>query len=617
MSSLIRRSIAIILASFLLALTPSVFAGRIQAAPSDQADYVASYEVRQYDELWAMEDGVKLPVSVFVPVSENDELFPVLIIAHPFNFDKKAYELTIAEYASRGYVGVTYNCRGWSDAEGEIQVIDPDFDIKDLSNIITMVSEDIRFPVLEDELGPIVGVMGYSMGGNTSYLIAPRSNPRPGDPGDPRVRAVVPMHGGSDLLFTLFPNGALKWFWATAILLGCSTAGLTGALFRTAFTMLDPKLNVWERLISPIRIMSDFQPFSDVTPDLLLAYTTVIERRTEDYEATKDIVRKRSARYWCDEEMDGNVEHPITAAILMIAGWNDDLYYPNEALRVFNTMTSGPRRVVIDNAGHGGGWQPLDHIPNNEEKLWVAEQVMMWFDHYLKGIDNGADRGPAIYYYRDWEGNSYAGTDSWPPVGTRDVTYYTEGGARSRQGTLSTTITASTPPDMLVNIGFGGSISLPHLNDLTGVVGLPDLPLPEKIDLFEMPFLIYSYVSEPLICDTVIAGTPRLTLAYMSSNQFTQLTPKLYEVAPDGTQTLVSRGWYEGYDEKTWTRIETPDKQVEMAACSHLAKAGSRLKLEFSTSDMLMSWPLFGISFIYIMHDGARPTSITMPIAPN
>lgn len=136
------------------------------------------------------------------------------------------------------------------------------------------------------------------------------------------------------------------------------------------------------------------------------------------------------------------------------------------------------------------------------------------------------------------------------------------------------------------------------------------MDIPERIDLLNMPFGKYSYVSQPLESDTVIGGTPRLCLSYESSNQFTQLIPRLYEVSPDGKETLISRGWYEGHDERTWTRTGTGDHPAEMVACCHRVAAGSRLKLELRTSDMIQTWPLWGLSFINILHD----SSIIIPI---
>ena len=115
--------------------------------------------------------------------------------------------------------------------------------------------------------------------------------------------------------------------------------------------------------------------------------------------------------------------------------------------------------------------------------------------------------------------------------------------------------------------------------------------------------------------DRVIDGTPRLSLSYQSSSQFTQLNPRLYEVSPDGKRTFITRGWYEGHDKRCWTRISTADNPVEMVACCHKVKAGDRLELELRTSDMIQTWPLWGLSFINILHDSPAPSSIILPMS--
>lgn len=192
---------------FLIVLPAIATARPTKKAPPKRSTGPVVYDVKKVDERWAMQDGAQLPVSVYSPVpNKQGELFPAIVFVHPWDIDKSLYDALAAQYASRGYVGVTYTVRGWFGSDGEINCIDPDCEVKDLSNIITLALQDTRFPIVKDSVGPVVGVIGYSMGGVHSFLIAPRQNPGPGDPGDPRVRAVVPMHGGADLLCSIYPK---------------------------------------------------------------------------------------------------------------------------------------------------------------------------------------------------------------------------------------------------------------------------------------------------------------------------------------------------------------------------------------------------------------------------
>lgn len=615
-----RRSLKAVAAILvILIIFPAIASARpVTRAPARKASVTAAYDVKTVDERWSMSDGIKLPVSVYYPVQKKQgETFPVLVFVHPWDTDKSIYDALAAKYATRGYVGVTYTVRGWFAAEGSINCIDPDNELKDLSTIITLVGKDARFPVASDSIGPIVGVMGYSMGGVHAFLIAPRQNPRPGDPGDPRVRAVVPMHGGADLLTSIYPNGAVKFFWATMLLAGGYIGNFAGAMIHVLSVLTNPDMDGWQKISTVLSVIAGWQGglFNNVTPELAKIYAIATQRQEAYEDVAKMYLKKRSARWWCDEELDGKVEHPITAPMLIVAGWNDDLFVPNEGLGVFNSMITAPHRIIIDNHGHAGGMDMPMNIgqPKDPEKEWISQEVSNWFDHFLKGANNGAEAEPAVTYYRDWGPTRYATSDQWPPAGTHDVPYYLGGSTGFEQGSLSTTPSTSATPDLLVNTGFSGSISMPYFNDVTSMVGAADLPIPEKMDLIDMPYQHYTYDAAPVTSDTLIEGTPRVVLTYKSSNEFTQLIPRLYDVAPDGTKTLICRGWYEGHDKNTWTRITTAGAPIEMVACSHMVKVGERIELELRTSDMIQTWPLWGLSFINMFHDNPSPSCVIIP----
>ncbi len=620
-----RRNLRMVLASVLVicivASSSSVLGRPVNGKAQTKTAATLTYQVTKTSESWTMQDGVKLPVSVFSPVAlTTGEVFPVVIFTHGWMLDKSMFESDAIRYASRGYVGVTYTVRGWGGAEGEIGCVGPDCEMKDLSRIITLVSQDARFPVLKDSRGPVVGVTGYSLGGLTSYLIAPRLNPRPGDPGDPRVRAVVPMHGATDLLFSLVPNGAGKAFWALMLLGGSYFGNLSAVAVNLLRVLSDTSMSPFEKILTALNtLMSLTVPINHVSNEMMRVLGIFMQRRMSDMDQLKSFLDVRSTRWWCDQERDGTVEHPITVPTLMTTSWNDDLFCPNEALLAFNTMVAAPKRIIVSSGGHAGGYEmPFPGVqpqPDPEKDL-IERETAEWFDHFLKGIENGVEREPAVSYYREWDPANYGTTSGWPLAGTRDVTYYPGAGSAFREGSLATSPAADSPADTLVNFGFSGSISLPYFNDMPKMVGLNQtMDMPEKIDLVNMPFQRYSYVTKPFDSDLLIDGTPRLAFTYQCSSEFAQLIPRLYEVSPDGRQTLISRGWYEGHNEKTWTRLNSGDRPFEMMSCCQKLKAGSRLKLEIQTSDLLQSWPVWGFSFINLFHDGPNATRLILPVA--
>lgn len=603
--------------------SPGGQAGEESAAEAPQAGPNASpaaYEVEKVDEDWTMWDGITLPVTVYYPASADPgEVFPVIVLVHGWVMDKTMTGWAAEYYAARGYVCVAFTARGWFGAGGEVGCMDPEHEMKDVSQIITLVSRDQRFPVLEDEKGPVVGITGASMGGCFSYLMAPRKNPRPGDPGDPRIRAVVPMHGSFDMLFSLYPNGAVKFFWTTGLLLSSYMGDLTGFLMNMLGISMDDKSDGWQKLYSIIDAMWGLiSPITDVTQELPYVYGIAIGRNMEQETYAKNFLKVRSARYWCDEEYDGVVEHPITAPMLILAGWNDDLFFANEGLMAYS-CTEAPKRIIITNHGHLGcypGPYPGD-IPGSPESAWVMEQVDRWFDRYLKGVDNGVEKEPGVAFYRDRDPANFGEADAYPLPGTRQASFYL-GDNASGGGSLSTRRPRrGFQPDFLLNIGITGSVSLFYFQDAPELMGGETMDVPRKMDFVEIPFTERSYISEPLPSDVTVMGPPQLEVYYQCSAPFAQLDPWLYEVAPDGKEILISRGFYEGHDEQTWSMSDTAGQPIEMQACYHRFQKGSRIKLEIATADLISAWPYWNLVFILLHHSKDAASRLILPVIPN
>ena len=611
----------LVLAGFGTALAPAATAQvENDAAPT-------AYEVERITEDWTMRDGITLPVSIYYPASaRSTEAFPAIILVHGWTTDRSMMEWAAEYHAARGYICVAFTARGWFGAGGDVGCMDPDLDIQDVSNIIDILCEDGRFPLLRDDKGPVVGITGASMGGCFSYLAAPREDPRPGDPGDPRIRAVVPMHGSFDMLFSLYPNDVLKFFWVTALMGFTYMGDLSGFMLTLMNISMDERADGWQKMYAIIDAMWKLvPPITTFSDDLPFIYGIAMQRRVEDEDYARNWLKQRSARYWCDEEYDGVVEHPITAPILILAGWNDDLFYANEGLMAY-THTEAPKRIIITNHGHLGcypGPYPVEGL-GSPESGWVMQQVDGWFDHFLKGIDNGAEEEPAVAFYRDRDPEHFGEAETYPVPGTSQVSLYLgERGPDGQSRLEDQPPAAFSWPDILVNIGITGSISLFYFQDAPQLMGGEVMDIPRKIDLVELPFTENSYVSDPLEEDMTVMGPPLFEPYYQSSSVFGQLIPWLYEITPDGEEILISRGFYEGHNYegledpgKVW-KLMSPEVPLEMQACYHRFPAGSRIKLEIATADLISGWPHWGFSLIMLQHRGDAASRVILPVVPD
>jgi putative CocE/NonD family hydrolase len=578
-------------------------------------------EVEGVQERWTMPDGTVLPVSVYWPAATSSgEAFPLIIYVHGWCCDRSMCDRAAEDCAARGYVAIAVTTRGWFGAGGEVGMMNPQTDIKDISDVITMASQDERFPVLEDALGPVVGVTGYSMGGCYSYLIAPRENPLPGDPGDPRVRAVVPMHGSFDLVYSIYPNGGWKLFWTTLLFFTGYAGKLSGFLFNFITRVLDDRSDGWEKIQGILGDLSTLlnDPLCQLDYKLPYIFGVAIQRRMDEAPAAIEWAKPHSARYWCDPDYDGTAEHPIVSPMLILAGWQDDLFYANEALMAY-TSTTAPKRLIIDNHGHVGGLPgpyPVD-LPSKPQYQWTLEQTMKWFDHYLKGMDNGADREARLTFYRDSDGELSGRAPDYPLPGTTQASYYLGGGSNGTGRLTANRLNGGgSQRDFFINIGLTGSISLPYIQDATEILGWEPMEIPRRLDFFDIPFTERAYISDPLPADLTIMGPPRLELYYQSSDLFTQFVPWLFEVAPDGTETLLSRGFFEGYNPQAWSTNNNAANPIEMQACYHRFPAGSRIKLELATADIPSQLPVLGFTLLFIYHTRSMPSRLILPTVP-
>ena len=67
--------------------------------------------------------------------------------------------------------------------------------------------------------------------------------------------------------------------------------------------------------------------------------------------------------------------------------------------------------------------------------------ILRWFDHWLKGVDNGVTKEPKVRVYT-MGANQWRTFDTWPPPEARPVRYYldSDGGANTRSGNGRLTI---------------------------------------------------------------------------------------------------------------------------------------------------------------------------------
>ena len=155
---------------------------------------------------------------------------PAVLLAHGFGETKDAVRGEAIGLARAGFAVLTWSARGFGGSTGQIALDSPDYEVKDVEQLVTWLSRQPR--VLLDHPGdPRVGIAGASYGGAMALLAAAY---------DPRIDAVVPEITWNDLATALFPNaaggppldGVFKKQWAGLLFTqgtaGFGTAGPAG-----------------------------------------------------------------------------------------------------------------------------------------------------------------------------------------------------------------------------------------------------------------------------------------------------------------------------------------------------------------------------------------------------
>jgi putative CocE/NonD family hydrolase len=249
----------------------------------------------------------------------------------------------------------------------------------------------------------------------------------------------------------------------------------------------------------------------------------------------------------------------------------------------------------------GIGHPPSDGSLDSPEAKHVGAEVLAWFDRYLKGEHNGIDKMPPIeysradYFHNHWDGTTRS-ADSYPFGKPTTFSLCTTG---ATGGSLSAAACPSALPAVAANHYAGSGwdeepVTASGAQDVkNGFASGFGQPFPETRDA--PPTLVYD--TAPLKDPLDMAGIPKLNLQVAATDELPagaaprgtaaafQLDPKFYDVAPDGSAKLLTRGAFaEGLDGAS-LQVPTHEVSFDAFGLSNVVPAGHRLRLTLSTSD--------------------------------
>ncbi|WP_216844766.1 CocE/NonD family hydrolase [Rhodanobacter sp. L36] len=262
--------------------------------------------------------------------------------------------------------------------------------------------------------------------------------------------------------------------------------------------------------------------------------------------------------------------------------------------------------------------------------------VYGWFDHFLKGEDNGIlQKQPKVMYYVMGK-NQWEQSPTWPPAGatTQDFYFSSAGKANTLYGDGALTAKPDTDdhPDALVydpanpvmTFGGGGCCQGTAVK-----FGSYD----QRSEEARNDVLVYD--SEPFKEGTEVSGPITVTLYVSSSAKDTDFTFKVMDVHPDGqafniTENIQRMRYRDGYDKPlAWMSPGQIYKVTfQPIDTSNYFDAGHKLRIAISSSN----FPRFDrnlntggnnydedkgvIAHNVVHHDAQHPSKITITVVP-
>ncbi|MET8170141.1 CocE/NonD family hydrolase [Streptomyces sp. NPDC005329] len=436
---------------------------------------------------------------------------PLIVLPTSWGFPQVQYLAQAQRLADSGYVVLSYNVRGFWQSGGEIDVAGP-HDVADAAKVVDWA---LTHTPSDPEN---VGMAGVSYGAGISLLAAAH---------DPRVKAVASLSGWGDLIDSIY-SGRTQHVQAAAVL---DTVGSVAG----------------RRSAESQEVFSAFY--------------------ASDLSKEKEIVawgQKRSPATYLDQLNQNGT------AIMMAGAWGDTIFPPNQSAAFYEKLT-GPKRLELRPGDHATAeLTGLFGLPND---VWT--DTARWFDHYLKGEDNGIDREQPVRLKSRSTGG-YEGYPDWKSVNATRGKIALAG---------STTIHTNVDSGADAGIVFLSSI-LDQAAKLPPVAAIPLLPR-----RWTAVWQSGTYATAQRV-----RGTAKVHTTVTPTEESGTLVAYLYDVGPLGLGKLVANAPYTFHGT---TPGEPFGLDLDLFSTAYDVPAGHRLALVVDTVDPL-----------YIEHNpsGARLT---------
>lgn len=508
-------------------------------------------------EVWIpMTDGIQLAADLYLPADANKKRYPVVLEYLPYRKDEgRSNRFGLYSYfVKRGYIIARVDIRGTGRSEGKL--VDGEYseqEQQDGERVIDWLAKQ------EFSTGKLA-MFGISWGGFNSLHLAMRK--------PPALKTILSLMSTDDI-------------------------------YEDDVHFMDGIMH-----IDAYEIGQDLTNILPPAPDFKIDDAYFSNRFDTEPWLLKYKLQQHDGPFWNRASLNEDYSR-IDVPVFVIGGWYDG--YRDFIPRLLQ-HADVPVKAMIG---------PWNHTwPNWAEPApaieW-REMTVRWLDHWLKGVDNGIMKEPALYYYqRDWH---QPGSDidsipgkwkqgkQWPAVS--EQMYFLQ--ANHQLGQTPSTFQHHLQYKPTVGVEASGSVM--WWGDWA--------PDQQGADIHSL-----TYDSNPMDKDLEIIGFPSVTLITQATAPAANWIVRLSDVAPDGQVTQVTGAAFNAthrYSSVNPTPL-SPDStyqlKIELHVTSWTFLKGHKIRVAISNAQWPMFWPTPYNMTTTLISNKKMQSSIRIPVAP-
>ncbi|QBI18151.1 CocE/NonD family hydrolase [Egibacter rhizosphaerae] len=502
------------------------------------------HKTRVVEHTWIpLRDGTRLAARMWIPEGAEDDPVPAILEYIPYrkrDFTRKRDERTHPYFAGHGYAALRVDLRGSGDSEGVLTDEYLPSELDDGEDVLAWIAEQ---PWCDGS----VGMIGISWGGFNGLQLAAR-RPR-------ALKAIVTCSSTDD-----------RYADDVHYMGGC----LLGDNLSWASTMF---------------------AYNALPPDPALVgdrWRAMWHQRLEGSGLWLETWLRHQHRdaYWRHGSVCEDYA-AIDCPVLAVSGWADG--YSNAVFRLLENLD-------VPRAGLIGPWSHVyPHLGTPGPAIGFLQEVVRWFDRWLKGIENGIDDEPMLRAWMQDAVRPVATYDHRPGRWVAESVWPTPRIVTRRHPlTRGRILEPRESPGALEPRAIQSPLSLGlFAGKWCSYAAAPDLPHDQREE--DGGALVFD--TEPLPQRLEILGRAVADLVLVPDQPVAMIAVRLIDVAPDGKATRITYGLLnlchrDGHEAPRPLEPGVPVRvAVKLNDVAQAVPKGHRIRLALSTSYWPLAWP--------------------------